>query len=94
MSIEWFRDLIICIYGIIGILALILFSVFVVLFYRKAKLVMSSVQNTTDSVNEVVRTVKADFVSPAVQMMAMVQGIKQIANIINSFFKKEQRGVK
>lgn len=87
-GIDWFRDLILCIYGVIGIIVLILFAVFVVLVYRKVKVLMGTVQNTTNRVNDIVGTVKEEFISPAVQMMAMIQGIRQIASIFSSFFKK------
>jgi len=81
MNIEWFRDLVICIFGIIGMIALTLISVIALLFYNKANKVMDSIQHTADSF-------RGDLINPLVQIMAAVQGIRQVTSLINNFINK------
>ncbi|HJX04086.1 MAG TPA: hypothetical protein VJ488_05965 [Dehalococcoidia bacterium] len=88
MSIEWLRDLVICIYGIVGVIVLIFISVICFMLYRKAQNVMNSVKSTTENVNNVIATVKEEFISPVLEITAMFQGIKQIAALISGIFKK------
>jgi uncharacterized membrane protein len=89
MSIEWFRDLIIVIYGFLGIIVLIVVIILVALIYKKIRVVLNSIQNTTDEVKQVVDTIKTEFVDPLVQAMAVVQGIKQGLAMISKLFRKD-----
>jgi predicted PurR-regulated permease PerM len=95
VTIEGLRDLIICIYGIIGIFVLIFISVIVMMLYKKIQNLMNTVKSTTENVNHIVDTVKAEFVRPVLQITTIFHGIKQIASLVNSIFKKsgeEQHG--
>jgi hypothetical protein len=92
MSIEWFRDLIIVIYGFLGIIVLILVVILAILIYKKTRTVLNSIQRTTDDVKQVVDTIKKEFVDPLVQAMAIVQGIKQGLNMISKLFGKDKGG--
>lgn len=89
---EWFRDLIICIYGILGVIALISIAIVSLLAYKKTKEVLDYIQLTIKNANTVVDTIKDEFVDPLVQIMAIVQGIKQGLNILSRFNKKEKGG--
>jgi hypothetical protein len=88
VSIEWLRDLIICIYGIVGIIVLIFLSIIGAMLYRKVQAVMTTVKSTTENVNSIVTTVKSDFVGPVLQITSVVHSIRQIVSLINSIFKK------
>lgn len=89
MSIEWFRDLIICIYGVLGIIVLIFLVILFLIIYKKIKLALNSIEATADNINQVVDTIKVEFVEPLVHIMAVVQGIKQGLNLFSKLFKKE-----
>jgi NADH:ubiquinone oxidoreductase subunit 6 (subunit J) len=89
MSIEWFRDLIIVIYGFLGIIVLIFIVILVILVYKKTRVVLNSIQNTADDVKQVVDTIKTEFVDPLVQIMAVVQGVKQGLSVISKLFRKD-----
>ena len=89
MSIEWFRDLIIVIYGFLGIIVLIFIVILAVLIYKKTRTVLNSIQATTNEVKQIVDTIKTEFVDPVVQAMAVVQGIKQGISTISKLFRKD-----
>jgi uncharacterized protein YoxC len=89
MSIEWFRDLIIVIYGFLGIIVLIIVIIIAVLIYKKTRKVLDSIQATTNEVKQIVDTIKTEFVDPIVQAMAVVQGIKQGISTISKLFRKD-----
>jgi hypothetical protein len=92
MSIEWFRDLIIVIYGFLGIIVLIFVIIIATLIYKKTRTVLNSIQATTNEVKQIIDTIKAEFVDPVVQAMAVVQGIKQGISTISKLFRKDQGG--
>ena len=89
MSIEWFRDLIIVIYGFLGIIVLIFVIIIATLIYKKTRTVLNSIQATTNEVKQIVDTIKTEFVDPIVQAMAVVQGIKQGLSAISKLFRKD-----
>jgi uncharacterized protein YoxC len=92
MSIEWFRDLIIVIYGFFGIIVLIFLVVLAILIYQKTRTVLNAIQSTTDDIKKVVSTIKEEFVDPLVQLMAIIQGVKQGINVISQLFRKNKGG--
>jgi predicted PurR-regulated permease PerM len=92
MSIEWFRDLIIVIYGFLGIIVLIFVIIIASLIYKKTRTVLNSIQATTNEVKQIIDTIKIEFVDPIVQAMAVVQGIKQGISTISKLFRKDQGG--
>ena len=77
MSIEWLRDLIICINGIVAIGAFIFISVLVYKLYRRARPVLE----TASAIST--------MLAP---MVAVVQGIRQGIATFGEFFSKKQGG--
>ena len=106
MDIAWFRDLIICISGLVSIVVLIFIAVLSYSFYRKAGSVidsmssfyrrtgsvLDSIEATSATMKGVVCSVRDEMVSPMVQVLAIVQGIRQGINIANKFFRKKEEG--
>ena len=74
---------------ILGIIVLILIIILAILIYKKTKSVLNSIQNTTNEVKQVVDTIKTEFVDPLVQIMAIVQGVKQGLSMISKLFRKD-----
>jgi NADH:ubiquinone oxidoreductase subunit 6 (subunit J) len=89
MSIAEFRDLIIVIYGFLGIIVLIVIIILAAVIYKKTRTLLNSIQNTTNEVKQIVDTIKTEFVDPLVQIMAVVQGVKQGLSMITKLFRKE-----
>lgn len=92
MDIQWLRDLIICIYGIIGILLCIFILVIGVILYKKITIILNSVKTTTERIDNIVISVKQNVVEPVLSITAFLQGIKQILNSITNLFRKSEVG--
>ncbi len=97
MGIEWFRDLIICIYGIVGIVVCLLFAVIVYVLFRKVKRILSrvekmqeGVQGIVDDVKREIASVREEMASPLVQAAAIFKGVRQGYCMVSKMFKKEQ----
>jgi hypothetical protein len=86
------RDLVIIIFGSLGIIVLILGTILGIWFYRRTRPILDNIEATSINLRNVVDTVKEKFVDPAAQFMAMIMGFKQIIEVIKQFFKKRQGG--
>jgi len=92
MSIEWFRDLIICIFGVTAIVGIILITILVVSLYRKSKNVLQSVETISKNIQEISLSLKKKFISPIAGMGAFIQSIhKGIEATTNIFSKMKGR---
>ena len=104
MGIEWFRDLVICILGVITIAFLIFIAVLAYSLYRKsqslfaivdsickrANSILDTVQSTSETVRGIVANIEEAVVSPMAQIVAIIQGIRQGINLVSKLFKKEE----
>ncbi len=77
MSIEWVRDLIICILGLVATGVLIFLAVLAYSLYRRIKPVV-------DTARAISRTVA--------QVVALVQSIRQGIATFSQFFRKKEGG--
>jgi len=89
MSIDWFRDLVISISGIMLILLLILVAVLSYSLYRRAKSILDSATTTVKNIQGIFN-IGDEVVKPVVQVAAIIQGIRQGANAVNKLFKKQK----
>ena len=93
MEIAWFRDLVICVWGLIATLLLIFVAVILFLLYKKAKVVLNSIENTSETINRISSTVETQVIKPIAQLASLIQGIRQGIDFIMGFFKKsEEKG--
>ena len=104
MGIEWFRDLVICILGVITIAISILIAVLFYLLYQKSKTLMdtmhvvyqrlNAILDTIESTSETMRGIASDIrgvmLNPVTKIIATIQGIRQGISLFNKFFKKEE----
>jgi len=88
MSIDWFRDLIICIFGIVTAGVLVFIAVLLSLLYRRTRSILDSIKATTTTIQGVSSYVGEEVVKPVIQVAAVVQGIRQGIDTISKFFKK------
>ena len=89
MSIEWFRDLVICILGLGATVAVIVLAVIAILFYCKIIPALNSLKKASKTVEEISSCVEAEVVRPLSQMAAFVQGLRQAAGLFSRFTKKK-----
>ena len=92
MSIEWFRDLAICILGL-GVTAVAIFiGVIAFLLYHKLKPILESVRNTTKTVENISSCVEEEVSRPLAQMAAFIQGIRQALSLFSRFSREKKGG--
>ncbi len=95
MDIAWFRDLVICISGLVVTIVVIFIAVLSYLLYNKARSALDSIKATTATINEISSAVRDEIVKPVLQLVALVRGVFQGIDLVNRFFgKKESEGGK
>ena len=92
MSIDWFRDLIIIISGLVVAGVLIFIAMLLYSLYRKTSSILNSMQATSTTIQRVSSYIRDEVVKPVIEVVALVQGIRQGIDTITKFFKKEEGG--
>ena len=104
MSIEWFRDLVICILGITTIAVSIFIAVLSYSFYRKSRdlidtmhlvyqrssSILDTIETTSETMREIASDIREAMVNPVSQIISIIQGIRQGISFVNKLFKKEE----
>jgi len=91
MDIGWFRDLVICIWGLVMTVVVIFIAVLAYLLYSKMRPVLDSMKATSATLHEITSTVKDEVVKPAVQFVTLIRGIVQGIDLASRLFKKEEQ---
>jgi hypothetical protein len=91
MDIGWFRDLVICISGLVVTVVVIFIAVLSYLLFRKIRPVLDSMKATSATLQEITSTVKDEVVKPAVQFVTLIRGIVQGIELASRLFKKEEQ---
>lgn len=76
MSIAWFRDLVICIWGLGATIAVIIIVVLAVMLYLKIRPIVRSVRNITGTVENISGMMEEDVLGPLAQVFSFVQGFR------------------
>jgi hypothetical protein len=90
MTIEWFRDLIIIIFGIGATVAIILLVVLAFILYTRLKPIIESVQKTTKSVERVTSSIEEVVAKPIAQVVSFIQGIRSALGLVKRFTGKKE----
>ena len=90
MSIEWFRDLVVCIFGLGATVAVIILVVLAFILFVKIKPILDSVKATTKTVENISSCVEEEVAKPLAQVAAFVQGIRQAVGMVSKFTKKKE----
>ncbi|MFH1646695.1 MAG: hypothetical protein ABID71_03250 [Chloroflexota bacterium] len=90
MSIEWFRDLVMSVFGIGAGLAVIFIAVLMFLLYRRVKPILDSVRTAARSVENVATTVETEVARPLAQVAALVHGVRQAINMVSRFTGRKE----
>ena len=88
MDIAWYRDLVICVWGLVATLVVIMVGVLSFLLYRKLKPILNSLEATSNTINDITATVRDEVVAPVVQITALIRGISQGIDLVSGIFKK------
>lgn len=92
MTIEWLRDLAICILGFGVTLVALSLGVLAFMLYRKVRSILDSVKATARVVEDIASTVEEEVKGPLAQGAAFVQGISQAISLFRGFGKRKERG--
>jgi len=92
MGIDWFRDLIICIFGLVAAGVLIFIAVLSFLLYRRVRAILDSVKTTSRTIQGLSSYVGDEVVKPVIEVAAIIQGLRQGIDTISRFFKKKEGG--
>jgi len=92
MSIEWFRDLAICILGLGVTIVAIFIGVLAFLLYRKLRPILDSVKATTKTVENISSCVEEEISRPLAQFAAFIQGIRQAISLVSRFPRRKEGG--
>lgn len=92
MSIDWFRDLVICIFGLVAAGVLIFIAVLLFLLYRRVRGILDSVKATSKTIQGLSSYVGDEVVKPVIEVAAIIQGVRQGIDTISRFFKKKEGG--
>jgi uncharacterized membrane protein len=90
VNIEWFRDLVLCIFGLGVTVAAIILVVLAFLLYFKIRPILDSIKATSQTVANISSSVEEEVAKPLAQIMAFVQGIRQAIGLVSRFTKKEE----
>ncbi|MFC1979275.1 hypothetical protein ACFLVS_00105 [Chloroflexota bacterium] len=94
MSIGLFRDLVICIAGLVAAGVLIFIAVLLYRLYHRTSAIMDSMRVTSKTVQGITSYVGDEVVKPVIQAVALAHGIKQGIDTASKFFQKKGKGGK
>ena len=92
MSIDWVRDLIICIFGLVATGVLIFLAVLAYSLYRRARSVLDSARAILGTVQSVLAYAGDKLVKPAIQLVSLIQGVRQGIDVVSKLFRKREGG--
>ena len=92
MTIEWWRDLIIIIYGVVGAVFLAVICVMAFSLYRRIKTILDSLKITSSNIEEISNVAREQIVTPITQVGSIFQGISRWIAMISGYFNKSKKG--
>jgi hypothetical protein len=90
MTIEWYRDLVIIILGIVAIGFCIFLAVIIFSFYRQMRSLQNAAKDILAAIQSIV-SATSDVLKPLLQLGALIQGISQGIKAVNEI-RGEKRG--
>jgi hypothetical protein len=90
VSIEWFRDLVLIIFGLSATVALLTMAVLAFMFYFRVKPVLDSVKKTACSVAKITDSVENEMTGPLTQIISFVQGCRQAVGMVRGIFRRDE----
>jgi len=90
MSIDWFRDLVISIAGVLVIIVLLFIAGLTFSLYRRAKAILDAMKTTSQNIAGISNYVTNEVAKPLIQVVAFIQGVRQGVNAISSLFSKKE----
>jgi hypothetical protein len=92
VSIAWFRDLVICIWGLGATIAVIIIVVLAIVLYLKVRPIIKSVRNVTSTFENISSLLEEDVLGPLAQIFSFVQGFRMAVGWARSKKKEGKNG--
>jgi hypothetical protein len=93
VTIGWFRDLVIIIFGLVGAGFLIIIAVIALTLFRRLKMILDSLKVTSANIEEISAVAKEQIVRPIVQVGSIFQSIAKWIEVIGGFLKRNKKEV-
>ena len=90
MSIEWFRDLVLCIFGLSTTVVVLLIGTLVFICYRRITPIIDSLKTTTRTVENLTSAVEEQVAEPLAKVAAFIQGVRQAVSLVGGFRKNKE----
>ncbi len=90
MDMEWFRDLIIIIFGIGATAAVVILVVLAFILYFRLKPILDSIKATTQTIERVTSSIEEEVAKPIAQIVSFIQGIRNALGLVKRFTKREE----
>lgn len=91
-EIKLYRDLIICISGVIVSTAIIFATVLLYILYRRAKAALVALEATISTLRQISTSVKDEVIEPVVRLVSLVRGVLGGIDFVAKFFQKKEGG--
>ena len=92
MTIDWLRDLVICICGLVIVGVLIFFAVLLYSLYHRTRSILDSVKATSRNIESISSYVRGEVARPLIEVAAIIQGVRQGIDAVTKLFRKEKGG--
>jgi hypothetical protein len=93
VTIEWFRDLTIIVYGVVAAVFLIALGIMAFALFRRIKVILDSLTVTSANIQEISTVAREQIVRPMIQVGGVIAGITAWIEKIGSYFKKSKKEV-
>jgi len=91
MTMEWFSQLVIVIFGLAATVAIVIFTVLGIMCYTRVRKIIDSVKATTKSVESIVEDVEAEIAGPLGTAIAVIRGVREGMGLFSSFGGKKKK---
>ncbi|MFH0914688.1 MAG: hypothetical protein V1849_05335 [Chloroflexota bacterium] len=90
MTLEWLRDLVMVILGIVVIGVLIFLSVLNFSLYKEAKELLKATKDILKTAKSVSSFIEEELVKPLIHVAAILQGVRMGLRAFSRFWRKEE----
>ncbi len=91
MSIAEFRDIIIIIWGILGIIFLIAIAILSFFLYSKVSIILNDVKNITEKAKTISSYASREVIQPLIGLSVLVNSVTEAARDISRMFSSKGR---
>lgn len=90
MSIEWLRDLAVCILGFGVTIVAIFIAVLALMQYLELKPILKSLRATTKSMEDISSSMENMIIKPIAKVAVCVQVARQAFDLVNKVFRRKK----